>query len=169
MRHHYFPLTLCAAVLLGACNQDTADDAEGAVAEHKCPEANADGVIEIQSGLSATILSNGFGRVAEMGDYAGVHADLWVFDEEQPDNKGAEVWSSGGVEPFEFTLGQGGLIEGWSLGIECMRLGETRELIIAPDLAYGARGRPPVPPNATLFYELELVTLQAPGEQAAAE
>ena len=45
-------------------------------------------------------------------------------------------------------------------------LGEKRELIIAPELAYGANGRPPVPPNATLLYELELVNLVTPGATA---
>ena len=56
------------------------------------------------------------------------------------------------------------MIEGWDLGVACMLVGETRELKIAPELGYGARGKPPVPPNATLLFEIELVGLTTPEE-----
>jgi FKBP-type peptidyl-prolyl cis-trans isomerase len=44
--------------------------------------------------------------------------------------------------------------------------GEIRELKIAPELGYGSRGKPPVPPNATLLFEIELVELTAHDEPA---
>ena len=66
------------------------------------------------------------------------------------------------MEPFQFQLDAGQVIRGWDLGVACMLVGETRELLIAPDLGYGARGKPPVPPNATLLFEISLVKLVSP-------
>ena len=73
--------------------------------------------------------------------------------------RGTEIWTSGGNQPFQFRLAAGQVIKGWDLGVACMLIGETRELMIAPELGYGARGKPPVPPNATLLFEIELVNL----------
>lgn len=181
MNKPLFVAALCAALVLAACDRsEQATDktvADEAVTEQAttevdlldmpCGSANEEGVINIGPGLSARILKNGYGRMAERDDYVGVHADLWLFDGTQPGNKGLEVWSSGGEAPFEFQIGHGSFIKGWSPGIRCMLLGEKRELKIAPELAYGARGRPPVPGNATLLYELELVNLVSPDEAAA--
>jgi FKBP-type peptidyl-prolyl cis-trans isomerase len=162
----------CCAILAacGSADAPTQTAAETSpkpvVDRSACPSAGDDGTIDIRPGLWARILKNGYGRAAAAGDYAGVHAVLWVYDDTQPGNKGTEIWSSGGADPFEFQIGQSGFIAGWSPGIECMLLGEKRELVIAPELAYGANGRPPVPPNATLLYELELVNLVTPGAAA---
>jgi len=160
------PLVVAAgAALLAACGESSAppvDAAQSSAAQSQCPRPDAEGHVAIRPGLDARIMKKGYGRVARTGDTAGVHAVLWLYDEDAPAHKGLEVWSSGGDEPFEFQLGSGGFIAGWSPGIECMMLGEKRELVIAPALAYGERGRPPVPPNATLLYELELVTLTTP-------
>lgn len=61
-------------------------------------------------------------------------------------------------EPFSFTLGAGEVIKGWDQGIEGMRVGGRRELIIPPELAYGPEGRPPViPQNATLVFVVDLL------------
>jgi len=159
-----FSLMACCTIL-AACGQSgtSSSDASGSsVAEAACPGPDADGHIGIQPGLDAKILKNGYGRAAQSGDLAGVHAVLWLYAEDAPGHKGLEVWSSGSEDPFEFQIGADGFIDGWNPGIECMLLGEKRELVIAPELAYGDRGRPPVPPNATLLYELELVSLKSP-------
>lgn len=156
-------------VLLGllltvaGCGEDGRDaPAEPAVTQDACPQADADGVIEIQPGLVATILQSGYGRAAQTGDYADVHTTLWLYDETAEGGRGTEIWSSGGVQPFQFQLDSGQVIAGWDLGVKCMLVGEKRELRIPPELGYGAHGKPPVPPHATLLFEIELLKLTAP-------
>lgn len=154
-------LTAALALLAAGCGRgDTA--AEGEVSSQPCPTADENGVVQIQEGLTAKILKNGYGRAAVSLDYADVNAQLWVYDPNAEGGRGAEIWATDDGEPFQFQIDVGNRIAGWDLGIKCMLLGEKRELKIAPELAYGARGRPPVPPNATLLYELELIALEKP-------
>ncbi len=63
-------------------------------------------------------------------------------------------------QPFSFTLGQGQVIKGWDLGVLGMKVGGKRQLIIPPDLAYGAQAVGPIPANSTLQFEIELVKVQ---------
>jgi FKBP-type peptidyl-prolyl cis-trans isomerase len=64
-------------------------------------------------------------------------------------------------QPFAFKLGAGQVIRGWDQGVPGMKVGGLRRLTIASDLAYGARGYPPViPPNSTLVFEVELVAVR---------
>jgi peptidylprolyl isomerase len=61
-------------------------------------------------------------------------------------------------EPFQFQLGAGSVIPGWDQGVEGMRVGGRRQLVIPPDLAYGKQGQPPaIGPNATLLFVIDLV------------
>ncbi len=65
-------------------------------------------------------------------------------------------WDRG--EPFSFTLGAGEVIAGWDQGIEGMKEGGRRELIIPPELAYGEAGYPPsIAPNETLVFVVDLL------------
>ena len=145
----------------GCGNGDTPTEA-GAAAALPCPQADENGVVQIQDGLTARILSKGYGRAAVSKDYADTHATLWLYDENAEDGKGMEIWSSGGADPFQFQIDSGQVIDGWDRGVTCMLVGETRELKISPELGYGDRGKPPVPPNATLLFEIQLVRLTAP-------
>lgn len=164
------PVTICIAVLvLSGCGEATQQTETDEVARNAnpvgCPKADENGVIEIVPGLTATISSTGYGRAAVAGDYADVHTTLWLYDETAADGRGTEIWTSGGERPFQFMLDAGQVIKGWDLGVACMLVGETRELKIAPELGYGARGKPPVPPNATLLFNIELVKLTGSAEQ----
>ena len=63
-------------------------------------------------------------------------------------------------EPFSFQLGAGMVIPGWDQGIEGMKVGGRRELIIPPSLGYGPAGSPPaIPPNETLIFVVDLLSV----------
>ena len=63
-------------------------------------------------------------------------------------------------EPFDFVLGRGQVIKGWDQGVLGMREGGKRKLVIPADMGYGKRGFPPViPPDSTLVFEVELLSV----------
>lgn len=109
-------------------------------------------VVETPSGLKYIILEEGQGDKPKKGQKVKVHYTGKLED--------GSVFDSSvqrGV-PIEFTLGVGQVIKGWDEGIADMKVGEKRQLIIPPDLGYGANGYPPViPPNSILIFDTELV------------
>jgi peptidylprolyl isomerase len=94
----------------------------------------------------------GSGDVAKTGDKVTVQYVGQLFD------GGKEFDTSWGKpDPFEFTLGQGGVIKGWDDGVPGMKVGGRRVLVIPADLAYKDQGQPPtIPPNATLVFVIDL-------------
>jgi FKBP-type peptidyl-prolyl cis-trans isomerase FkpA len=100
----------------------------------------------------------GTGRVAANGNRVTAHYTLWLYNPNTADNKGSQIESSVGGNPFTFTLGAGQVIRGWDQGVAGMAVGGKRRLVIPPSLAYGGQGSPPeIPSNATLVFELEAV------------
>lgn len=62
-------------------------------------------------------------------------------------------------QPFSFKIGVGQVIKGWDEGVGSMKVGGQRQLVIPPDLGYGARGIGPIPPNSTLLFDVELLQI----------
>jgi FKBP-type peptidyl-prolyl cis-trans isomerase len=100
----------------------------------------------------------GDGTEAVEGNDVDVHYTGWLYDEQAPDHKGQKFDSSLDRGPlFSFPLGSGHLIYGWDQGVQGMKIGGKRTLIIPSEMGYGARGAGGViPPNATLVFDVEL-------------
>jgi FKBP-type peptidyl-prolyl cis-trans isomerase FkpA len=109
--------------------------------------------------LSVTELRAGTGREAVAGKAVTVHYTGWLYDPNQPNNKGSQFDTSVNGQPYSFVLGAGAVIRGWDQGLVGLKVGGVRQLVIPPDLAYGAAGRGPIPPNATLLFEVELTAV----------
>jgi FKBP-type peptidyl-prolyl cis-trans isomerase len=90
-----------------------------------------------------------------------VRYTLWLYDSSKPQNKGLQLESTAGGDPFSFLLGAFQVVEGWDRGVAGMRVGGQRRLVVPPDLAYGDSRNGLVPPNATLVFDIELVTVAA--------
>jgi FKBP-type peptidyl-prolyl cis-trans isomerase FkpA len=102
----------------------------------------------------------GTGASAASGNTLSVNYTGWVYDASQPEQKGAKFESSIGSTPLSFVLGAGQVIPGWDQGIPGMRVGGLRRLVIPPSLAYGGTRNGPIPPNATLVFEVELLSVE---------
>ena len=164
MNRYCATIIIVAAISLAACEKPSEEIVESDAVEattpvaSNCPVADESGNIEIAPGLTARAVKNGYGRAAVVGDYADTNVWLWLYDESAEDKHGKFIWESGN-NVFQFQLGAGQVIKGWDLGVPCMLEGETREIIVAGDLAYGRSGRGEIPPNATLIFTIELVKL----------
>jgi FKBP-type peptidyl-prolyl cis-trans isomerase FkpA len=110
--------------------------------------------------FTQTDLRLGTGDAAVTGKVLTVEYTGWFYNASQPDQKGAQFDSSVGREAFTFTLGAGQVISGWERGVVDMKVGGLRRLVIPPSLAYGSIRYGPIPPNATLVFELELLQIQ---------
>ncbi len=108
------------------------------------------------SGLQYEDTIPGTGDEAKAGRHVTVHYTGWLYNNGV---KGAKFDSSKDRnDPFRFGLGAGQVIRGWDEGVQGMKVGGTRVLVIPPELGYGARGAGGViPPNATLMFEVELL------------
>ena len=109
--------------------------------------------------LIKTDVKLGTGDVATAGKNVSVHYTGWLYDPTAMDHHGKKFDSSRDRnEPFEFPLGGGRVIKGWDVGVEGMKIGGQRTLIIPASMGYGARGAGgAIPPNATLVFDVELL------------
>ena len=107
--------------------------------------------------FSQSDLRVGTGADAVTGRVVTVNYTGWFYNASAPEGKGVQFDSSAGQTPFTFTLGAGQVIQGWEQGVQGMKVGGVRRLVIPPSLAYGQSRYGPIPPNATLVFEIELV------------
>ena len=103
--------------------------------------------------LDVKELEEGSGAEARAGDTVTVQ---YVGVDFKNGKEFDSSWSRN--EPFSFTLGAGEVIPGWDQGVEGMKEGGRRELVIPPELAYGEAGAPPaIGPNETLVFVIDLL------------
>lgn len=141
------PIAVLALFACAGCEKrpaadQAADQAPAAAEEVK----TADLIIED--------IAIGTGAAAKTGDTVTVHYTGRLTDGTKFDS------SLDRNTPFTFTLGAGRVIAGWEQGVIDMKVGGKRKLTIPPQLAYGDRGIGPIPPNATLVFDIELLAIQ---------
>jgi FKBP-type peptidyl-prolyl cis-trans isomerase len=112
--------------------------------------------------LQKVTLKPGTGATIGGGQIAVVQYTGWLYEAGAADHKGKQFDSSlTRREPFKFPLDTGSVIKGWDQGVVGMKVGESRRLIIPPELAYGDGGAGGViPPGATLVFDVELVGIE---------
>ena len=124
------------------------------------PAANAEmaKTVTTASGLQIVDMKVGTGATPKTGQTCVMHYTGWLYENGQKGKKFDSSVDRG--EPFEFPIGTRRVIAGWDEGVATMKVGGKRTLIIPPALGYGARGAGGViPPNATLVFEVEFVSV----------
>ena len=106
-----------------------------------------------QAAYSQTDLVVGTGTQAFAGNRITVAYTGWLYDGSRTEGKGSQFDSN---TSYSFVLGTGSVIRGWDQGVPGMRVGGQRRLVLPPELAYGSAGRSPIPPNATLVFDITL-------------
>jgi FKBP-type peptidyl-prolyl cis-trans isomerase len=138
---------------------ETTEAAQGEAGAEEAPEIKEETVepgewITTDSGLKYRDVKVGDGPSPEPGDMVVVHYTGTLKDGTKFDS------SRDRGEPYSFAIGQGEVIEGWDEGVMTMKVGGKRELVIPPDLGYGESGRGPIPPNAELHFDVELLEIK---------
>lgn len=108
----------------------------------------------LPDGLKYADLTPGTGAEATAGKQVQVHYTGWLENGTKFDS------SLDRGEPFPLTLGGGQVIKGWDEGLVGMKVGGKRQLIIPPDLGYGAQAQGPIPANSTLIFEVEMLDVK---------
>ena len=140
---------VCALVAVGVmagCGQSAADR-----------EAAMKRAVELSAGITALGIEDvkvGAGAEATPGRRISVHYTGTLMDGTKFDS------SRDRNEPYPFVLGEREVIPGWDEGLKGMKVGGIRRLTIPPSMAYGASGSGPIPPNAALKFEVELMGVE---------
>jgi len=138
------PILVCLLALLAACGTNSPATPPAAT---KALE-----IVELQPGTGSEIAP---------GQTAVVNYTGWLYEASAAETKGRQFDSSvGSGAPLRFKLGGGEVIKGWDQGVPGMKIGGKRRLTIPPDLAYGDGGAGPIPPGATLVFDVELLAVE---------
>jgi FKBP-type peptidyl-prolyl cis-trans isomerase len=157
-----FGLLLLATVATTACGSEDEDLPENG--DGSPTPADGDGGPPTLSGDETTTptglrfieIEEGTGDLPQTGDVVSAHYTGWL------ESDGTKFDSSvDRDQPFSFSIGTGAVIAGWDEGLATMNVGGKRRLIIPPELAYGEQGRPAIPPNSTLIFDVELLAIRA--------
>lgn len=162
MRFAWLAVVACALLLAG-CGSDssTSTSSTGDTTAAAKPAEKTKPKVTVPKGappksLEVKDLEEGTGASAKAGDVVSVN---YVGVNYKTGKEFDASWSRG--EPFTFTLGAGEVIPGWDQGVEGMKVGGRRELIIPPELGYGSAGSPPViPPEETLVFVVDLESVE---------
>jgi FKBP-type peptidyl-prolyl cis-trans isomerase len=142
-------------LVLTACGDDATTETLGLGPQlnSTAPQTVAESGFTMSStGLKIHDFVVGTGDVATASTTVSVHYTGWLTNGSKFDS------SLDRGELFVFNLGIGQVIRGWDEGVEGMRVGGKRQLVIPPSLGYGASGAgTSIPPNATLIFEIELL------------
>jgi FKBP-type peptidyl-prolyl cis-trans isomerase len=147
---YFFLLLLAVFPSLALAQREKLPPEDLATVEQMFPNAK-----RTSTSLRYVVVKEGTGENPKPGDlvdvlYVGKLLNGTVFDQAQNPEK-----------PFSVRLGRGNVIEGWEEGLQLMKVGEKRILIVPFELAYGTRGQPPkIPRRATLVFEVELLAIR---------
>jgi peptidylprolyl isomerase len=170
MKAGLLTISVCAALLLAACGDDDSDSTSETT-ETAAAATEAQAAADVDTSTKPTVevpdeepsgtlvvedIVVGDGAEAKAGDLVTVQ---YVGVDYESGEEFDASWDRG--EPFQFQLGGGQVIPGWDIGVEGMKVGGRRELIIPPDQAYGPAGSPPsIGPNATLVFVIDLLNVK---------
>ena len=140
-------LGVALTVAVAGCKRNEAE---------KAPAPAQAGAVALQKIDTVT----GTGAEAVAGTTATVNYTGWLYEPKAPSQHGAQFDSSVGRQPFSFQLGGGQVIPGWDEGVQGMKVGGKRTLVVPAEMGYGASGAGPIPPNATLVFDIELLEVR---------
>jgi peptidylprolyl isomerase len=153
-------LALAALMAVAGCGSDSEEPASKSTPEAAATPERTKPEITVPKGkapkkLVVKDIEEGAGQPAKAGDQVTVqYVGISFLNGRQFDAS----WDRG--EPFQFQLGSGSVIPGWDQGVEGMKVGGRRQLVIPPDLAYGPQGSPPtIGPNETLVFVIDLLSV----------
>lgn len=165
MKRVFAVVSLAAVLLIAGCggkdnvDKKAADTAKQPKQEKTMsstmPDLGSLALLDGPNGLKYVITQEGEGKVIGNNVTAVVHYTGWLTDGKKFDS------SKDRGEPFKFMTGIGQVIRGWDITVADMKVGETRLIVLPPELAYGSRGAGGViPPNATLVFEVEALGVE---------
>ena len=147
-------VVLMAAVILAVVTMIAGDNYLTAEPKTEAEPGN-EKIVTTASGLKYIDLKVGNGAESKLGSSVSVHYTGMLEDGKKFDS------SLDRKEPFDLTIGKTQVIKGWTEGLQGMKAGGKRKLIIKPELGYGERGSPPkIPANSTLIFIVELLEVK---------